>query len=162
MTVMEKTKDVGTLRTLGTSRGNVMRIFMIQGSIIGMLGTVLGTVLGLVLCWLLSFNSARPSYWYAVVLIVPIFLQVLIALKRITPRRKGWIFTIGVLWLIAIGFALYCAVTPISLADLGLSQVYQMNQLPIQVNWFFVTFINILSFLICWLATLYPAWQAAN
>ena len=162
MTVMEKTKDVGTLRTLGTSRGNVMRIFMIQGSVIGMLGTLLGTVLGLVLCWLLSYNSARPSYWYAVVLIVPIFLQVLIALKRITPRRKGWMFAIGILWLIAIGFALYCAVTPISLADLGLSQVYQMNQLPIQVNWFFVVFINILSFLICWFATLYPAWQAAN
>ena len=162
MTVMEKTKDVGTLRTLGTSRGNVMRIFMIQGSVIGMLGTLLGTVLGLVLCWLLSYNSARPSYWYAVVLIVPIFLQVLIALRRIIPRRQGWMFAIGILWLIAIGFALYCAVTPISLADLGLSQVYQMNQLPIQVNWFFVVFINILSFLICWLATLYPAWQAAN
>lgn len=162
MTVMEKTKDVGTLRTLGSSRGNIMRIFMIQGSVIGMLGTLLGTVLGLVLCWLLSYNSARPSYWYAVVLIVPIFLQVLIALKRIIPRRQGWMFAIGILWLIAIGFALYCAVTPISLADLGLSQVYQMNQLPIQVNWFFVVFINILSFLICWLATLYPAWQAAN
>ena len=162
MTVMEKTKDVGALRTLGTSRGNIMRIFMIQGSVIGMLGTLLGTVLGLVLCWLLSYNSARPSYWYAVVLIVPIFLQVLIALRRLIPRRKGWMFAIGILWLIAIGFALYCAVTPISLADLGLSQVYQMNQLPIQVNWFFVVFINILSFLICWLATLYPAWQAAN
>ena len=162
MTVMEKTKDVGTLRTLGSSRGNIMRIFVIQGSVIGMLGTLLGTVLGLVLCWLLSYNSARPSYWYAVVLIVPIFLQVLIALRRLIPRRKGWMFATGILWLIAIGFALYCAVTPISLADLGLSQVYQMNQLPIQVNWFFVVFINILSFLICWLATLYPAWQAAN
>lgn len=162
MTVMEKTKDVGTLRTLGASRGNVMRLFMMQGSVIGMLGTLLGTVLGLVLCWLLSYNADRPSYWYAVVLVVPIFLQVLIALRRLIPRRKGWMFAISFLWLVAIGFALYCAVTPISLADLGLSQVYQMNQLPIQVNWFFVVFINILSFLICWLATLYPAWQAAN
>ena len=162
MTVMEKTKDVGTLRTLGASRGNVMRLFMMQGSVIGMLGTLLGTVLGLVLCWLLSYNADRPSYWYAVVLVVPIFLQVLIALRRLIPRRKGWMFAISFLWLAAIGFALYCAVTPISLADLGLSQVYQMNQLPIQVNWFFVVFINILSFLICWLATLYPAWQAAN
>ena len=162
MTVMEKTKDVGTLRTLGASRGNVMRLFMIQGSVIGVLGTVLGTVLGLVLCWLLSYNAERPSYWYAGVLVVPICLQVLIALRRAIPRRKGWVFSISVLWLIAIGFALYCAVTPISLEELGLSQVYQMNQLPIQVNWFFVVFINILSLLICWFATLYPAWQAAN
>ena len=162
MTVMEKTKAIGTLRTLGTSRGNIMKIFMIQGSVIGLLGTMLGTALGLALCWLLSFNNVRPSYWFTLALIVPVFLQVFIALRRALPRHGGWKFGLGVLWLIVIGFALYCAVRPISLADLGLSQVYQMNQLPIQINWFFVIFINALSFLICWLATLYPAWQAAN
>ena len=162
MTVMEKTKAIGTFRTLGTSRGNIMRIFMIQGSVIGLLGTILGTALGLSLCWLLSSNTVRPSYWFTIVLVVPVLLQVFIALGRVLPRSGGWKFGLGILWLIGIGFALYCAVRPISLADLGLSQVYQMNQLPIQVNWFFVVFINVLSFLICWLATLYPAWQAAN
>ena len=162
MTVLEKTKAVSTLRTLGASRGNIMRIFMIQGSVIGLLGTILGTALGLSLCWLLSSNSVRPSYWYTFALIVPVLLQVFIILRRALPRGGGWKFGLSVLWLISIGFALYCAVRPISLVDLGLSQVYQMHQLPVQVNWFFVIFINALSFLICWLATLYPAWQAAN
>ena len=162
MTVMEKTKDIGTLRTLGASRSNIMRIFIIQGSVIGMLGTMLGTALGLALCWLLSSNTVRPSYWYVFVLVVPILLQVMIALWRVLPRRNGWKFTVGVLWIIGIGFALYCAVRPISFAELGLSHIYQMNQMPIKVNWFFVIFINVLSFMICWLATLYPAWQAAN
>lgn len=162
MTVMEKTKDIGTLRTLGTARGSIMKIFMIQGSIIGMIGTLLGSALGLVLCWLLSSNADRPSYWFALVLGVPILLQIVIALKRMLPRRSGWTLTLGILWTLGIGVALYAAVRPISLAELGLSQVYQMNQLPIQVNWFFVIFINVLSFLICWLATLYPAWQAAS
>ena len=162
MTVMEKTKDIGTLRTLGTSRGNIMRIFMIQGSVIGTLGTMLGTVLGLTLCWLLSFNAVRPSYWYVLALVVPISLQVLMALWRALPYRDGWKFAAATLWIIGISFALYCAVRPISFADLGVSHIYQMNQMPIKVNWFFVIFINTLSFLICWLATLYPAWQAAN
>ena len=162
MTVMEKTKDVGTLRTLGSSRGNIMRIFMIQGSVIGMLGTILGTVLGLALCWLLSSNAARPAYWYAFVLAVPILLQILIASQRVLRNKGGWKFAVGILWLIGIGFALYCAVRPISLVELELSQIYQMHQLPIKVNWLFVIFINVLSFIICWLATLYPAWQAAN
>ena len=162
MTVMEKTKDIGTLRTLGTSRGNIMKIFMIQGSVIGMFGTMLGTALGLALCWLLSSNAVRPSYWYASVLVVPIFLQVLIALRRAIPRKGGWKFAAGAIWIIGIGFALYCAIRPISFADLGLSHIYQMNQMPIKINWFFVIFINTLSFLICWLATLYPAWQAAS
>ena len=162
MTVMEKTKDVGTLRTLGSSRGNIMRIFMVQGSVIGTLGTMLGTALGLALCWLLSSNAERPSYWYLIVLAVPISLQVFIALWRALPNRGGWKFAVAALWIIGIGFALYCAVRPISFAELGLSHIYQMNQMPIKVNWFFVIFINALSLLVCWLATLYPAWQAAN
>ena len=162
MTVMEKTKDVGTLRTLGTSRGNIMKIFMIQGSVIGVLGTMLGTTLGLALCWLLSSNAVRPSYWYAFVLAAPILLQVLIAMRHAMPRKGGWKFAAAVLWIIGIGFALYCVVRPISFAELGLSHIYQMNQMPIKINWFFVIFINVLSFLICWLATFYPAWQAAN
>ena len=162
MTVMEKTKDVGTLRTLGASRGNIMRIFMIQGSVIGIFGIMLGTALGLVICWLLSSNAVRPSYWYAFVLIVPIFLQILIASQRTLQHKGGWKFAVGTLWLIGIGFALYCAVRPISFVDLGLSQIYQMHQMPIKVNWVFVIFINALSLTISWLATLYPAWQAAN
>ena len=130
MTVMEKTKDVGTLRTLGSSRGNIMRIFMIQGSVIGVLGITLGTTLGLVLCWLLSWNAVRPSYWYTLVLIVPIFLQILIASHRMLRYKGGWKFAVGLLWLIGIAFALYCAVRPISFVDLGLSQIYQMHLMP--------------------------------
>ena len=62
MTVMEKTRDVGMLRTLGGSRGNIIRIFMIQGSVIGMLGTIAGTALGLGICWLLSTNVIRQAF----------------------------------------------------------------------------------------------------
>lgn len=162
MTVMEKTKDVGTLRTLGASRGSIMRIFMIQGSVIGMLGTILGTALGLSICWLLSSNVARPAYWYALVLAVPILLQILIASQRTLRYKGGWKFAVWVLWLVGISFALYCVVRPISFVDLGLSQIYQMHQMPIKVNWLFVIFINALSLVICWLATLYPARQAAH
>ena len=109
MTVMEKTKDVGTLRTLGASRGNIMRIFMIQGSVIGSLGTILGTALGLSICWLLSSNAARPAYWYALVLVVPILLQVLIASQRALQYKGGWKLAAWVLWLVRNRFhALLC------------------------------------------------------
>ncbi len=163
MTVMEKTRDVGTLRTLGATRGNIMRIFIIQGSIIGMLGTIAGTVLGLGLCWLLSTNVVRPSPWIALVTIAILILcQTVIALRRMIPYKK--VFKIGmvIFWTLVVCFALYCLVKPISLKELGFSEIYQMNQLPIRVNWFFVIFINMLSFVICWLATIYPAWQASN
>lgn len=163
MTVMEKTRDVGTLRTLGASRGNIMYIFMIQGCVIGMLGTFLGTALGLGVCKLLSTNVIRPAPLIAYATIgLLILLQISIAFKVVLSRTKLKKIVMLVSWIVGIAFVLYCLVQPISLEELGLSEIYQMNQLPIKINWFFVGFINLLSFSICWLATIYPAFQASN
>ncbi len=163
MTVMEKTRDVGMLRTLGASRGNIMQIFMIQGSVIGMLGTFAGTVLGLGLCWLLSTNIARPSPWIALATVAFLILcQIVLVFRRLIQSPKVRKIGFTFLWILVVCFAFYCLVRPISLKELGFSEIYQMNQLPIKVNWFFVCFINLLSFVICWFATIYPAWQASN
>lgn len=50
MLVKVKTKDIAVLRTMGATRGAVMRIFMTTGSFIGVCGTLLGFVLGLAIC----------------------------------------------------------------------------------------------------------------
>ncbi len=47
LTVAEKTQEIGILRALGTSRASIMRIFMLEGFILGGTGTVLGILLGL-------------------------------------------------------------------------------------------------------------------
>ena len=47
MVVMEKGKDIAILKSLGATSGGIMRIFMIEGIIIGVTGTLLGTALGL-------------------------------------------------------------------------------------------------------------------
>ena len=52
MMVMEKSKEVGILRAIGTNRKKIMHIFLIQGMFIGVLGTIFGNVLAFVLCWL--------------------------------------------------------------------------------------------------------------
>jgi lipoprotein-releasing system permease protein len=52
--VMEKTRDIAILKTMGTSAGVVMRIFMMQGLIIGVVGTVAGAIGGIALCWVLD------------------------------------------------------------------------------------------------------------
>lgn len=49
--VMEKSRDIGILRTMGAPAGAIRRIFLLQGMTIGAVGTTLGTVLGLVVCW---------------------------------------------------------------------------------------------------------------
>ncbi len=47
MTVTEKQPDIAILRTLGASPGSVMLVFMVQGALIGVLGTLIGVACGL-------------------------------------------------------------------------------------------------------------------
>lgn len=51
MMVMEKTRDIAILMSLGARRTQVRRIFLLQGVLIGVLGTALGLVLGYALAW---------------------------------------------------------------------------------------------------------------
>jgi len=51
MMVMEKTRDIAVLMSMGARRSQVRRIFISQGVLIGVVGTVLGLVLGYVLSW---------------------------------------------------------------------------------------------------------------
>jgi lipoprotein-releasing system permease protein len=48
--VKDKGRDIAILRTMGATRGAVMRIFLMTGAAIGVTGTVAGVVLGVVLC----------------------------------------------------------------------------------------------------------------
>lgn len=57
MLVKDKGKDIAILRTMGSTRGAVMRIFLITGASIGCVGTLAGFVLGLVVC--LNIESIR-------------------------------------------------------------------------------------------------------
>ncbi len=49
MVVTDKQGDIAILRTLGMSPGSIMKVFMVQGSIIGVVGILLGTILGIIL-----------------------------------------------------------------------------------------------------------------
>src|SRR3989442_6147105 len=52
--VMEKSRDIAILKTMGTYAARIMRIFMLQGLIIGVVGTTVGGIGGLALCWVLD------------------------------------------------------------------------------------------------------------
>lgn len=52
--VMEKSRDIAILKTMGLSSGRVMRIFMLQGLVIGLVGTAIGGGGGLAICWVLD------------------------------------------------------------------------------------------------------------
>ena len=159
MTVMEKTRDIGVLRAMGSSKHNILKIFMVQGCTIGVLGGILGTALGVSISWLLDqVEYDRPSRWFALLILIPICIQFFIAFRRSLALHFSFKGLLGLLWIGTIGLFLYCLAQPIYIDG----QVYQLSRLPVKINWLFVGFMNVLSFAICWLATVYPAWQASK
>jgi lipoprotein-releasing system permease protein len=59
MVVKEKQSDIAILRTVGARPRSVLAIFIVQGAIIGLLGTLAGVGLGIVL----SLNLTRLVQW---------------------------------------------------------------------------------------------------
>jgi lipoprotein-releasing system permease protein len=57
MLVKDKGQDIAILRTMGATQGSVMRVFLITGAAIGVVGTIAGFLLGLVIC--LNIESIR-------------------------------------------------------------------------------------------------------
>jgi lipoprotein-releasing system permease protein len=50
MTVIEKKRDIGVLKAMGSSNGSIIKIFMFEGILIGIYGTIIGCILGLGIC----------------------------------------------------------------------------------------------------------------
>ena len=51
MLVKDKGRDIAVLRTMGATKGAVMRVFLITGASIGIVGTIAGLILGVLFCW---------------------------------------------------------------------------------------------------------------
>ena len=112
MVVSDKTSDVAILRTMGASRSIIMKIFVVQGLIVGIVGTTIGALLGL----LLANNITKLSLW----------LEQLINLV---------------------------------FAD---ANIYLISHLQTRVNVSEVMLVCLIALLICFLATLYPAFRASK
>lgn len=69
MVVMEKHKDIAILRSMGATSRSILKIFVIEGLLIGTTGTICGTSLGL----LLAMNADAIITWLESVLHVTIF-----------------------------------------------------------------------------------------
>ena len=60
MSVIEKTRDIGILKSMGAMNKSIVKIFMFEGVLVGVLGSVLGLALGLFLVWLQSQYHLFP------------------------------------------------------------------------------------------------------
>ncbi|MBT8380386.1 MAG: ABC transporter permease [Ignavibacteria bacterium] len=57
MSVIEKQRDIGILRSMGVRENSILKIFMFEGILIGIIGTLIGVILGYLICYIqIEFN----------------------------------------------------------------------------------------------------------
>ena len=112
MLVKDKGRDIAVLRTMGASKGAILRIFFLDGAFIGVVGTFFGVILGLLFCD--NIENIRQ------------FLQTLAG------------------------------------RDLFAQEIYFLSQLPAKVETEVVVSIGLMSLLLSFIATIYPAYRAAK
>ncbi len=60
MGVVEKRRDIGILKALGATRRSIILVFMFEGILVGVVGTILGVTLGLGVCYLQMHYALFP------------------------------------------------------------------------------------------------------
>ena len=106
MLVRTKTADIAILRTMGASRGGIMRIFLLDGLAIGGMGTLLGVVLGLAF----ARNIEAIRQWLQRTFDIVLFDETLYLLAEL-PSRIEW-SEIVVIAVMALVFALLASLYP--------------------------------------------------
>jgi len=112
MLVKDKGSDIAVLRTMGATRGSIMRIFSMTGTAIGVMGTVVGVLLGLIIA-----ANAEP---------LRAFISNVLGVTIFPP------------------------------------EVFFLSSLPSRIDPGEVTAVALLALCLSFLATLYPAWRAAQ
>ncbi|MBL8643915.1 MAG: lipoprotein-releasing ABC transporter permease subunit [Rhodospirillaceae bacterium] len=101
MLVKDKSRDIAILRTMGASRGTIMRIFFMAGASIGFVGTMLGFVLGVLFC----DNIEAIRQFVSAVTGTDVFSPEIYYLTKM-PAKMDWNETLSVLVMaLALSFA---------------------------------------------------------
>ena len=91
MLVKDKGRDIAILRTMGATKGAVMRIFLITGASIGIVGTLAGLVIGVVFCWNIETIKNAVSWLSGTTVFDPSVYYLTRLPAEINPHETGGI-----------------------------------------------------------------------
>jgi lipoprotein-releasing system permease protein len=91
MLVKDKGRDIAVLRTMGASKGSVMRVFLITGASIGVVGTLAGLILGIVFCWNIEAIRQFVSTVTGTAMFDPNVYYLTKLPAEINPTETAWI-----------------------------------------------------------------------
>ena len=95
--VVQKSREIGILRAMGISQGQVMRVFLLQGGLMALAGSVAGSALGagVLALWQRSARSADGTPLFALVLEPSLFIEALVlatvtgVVAAVAPARRA-------------------------------------------------------------------------
>ncbi|WP_160243338.1 ABC transporter permease [Acinetobacter indicus] len=92
VSVVQRTREIGILRATGATQSQILRVFLFQGAIFGLLGSLLGSVVSYGLVW--GFNNFGPGLFYIPVSIKLVMVAVVLAtlagvLAAAVPSRRA-------------------------------------------------------------------------
>lgn len=95
VSVQQRTREIGILRAMGTRRLQMLRVFLLQGAVLGFGGSLLGSAVGYGLVW--GFNVFGPGLFY--IPVSPLLAPAATALATLTgmasavapARRAAWL-----------------------------------------------------------------------
>jgi ABC-type antimicrobial peptide transport system permease subunit len=93
MSIYERTREIGTLKAMGASRGDIRLLFMLEAAMIGLIGGAAG----LVLSWLLGRGLNHVAGWYARTRDVPLPENLFILTPALAVQSLLFALLIGVL-----------------------------------------------------------------
>ena len=85
MLVKNKSKDIAILRTMGATSGSILRIFLMAGAMIGVLGTFIGIMGGIIFC--LNISTVQ---WFIELFTGPLFPPEIYNLQAGIPAKLVW------------------------------------------------------------------------
>src|SRR5690606_36423878 len=80
VSVVQRTREIGILRAMGSPRGQIQRVFLLQGGLLGCSGSLLGAAVGWALVQV--FNLAGPGLFY--VPVDPVLVPAAVLLSTLT------------------------------------------------------------------------------
>ena len=106
MLVKDKGRDIAILRTMGATRGMIMRIFFLSGASVGVIGTVAGLILGIVF----TLNIETIRQWLQTLTGTTIFDATIYFLSHL-PARLDW-FEVAQIAVMALALSVLATIYP--------------------------------------------------
>jgi lipoprotein-releasing system permease protein len=80
ISVVQRTREIGILRAMGTRRGQLLKVFLVQGAVLGFGGSALGAMAGYGLVWV--FNTFGPKLFF--IPVAPVLVPMAMAIATLT------------------------------------------------------------------------------